>query len=150
MSNYTEEQRHVSVIYIKAAAEQVWEGLTNPEFTRRYFHATDIDSDWCVNSKVTYYNQDKSVAVEGRVLEVDKPNKLRISWHVHYNPEAKLEAPSQVCFLLEEVDDAIRLTVIHDQFPADSVVFPNIQSGWIAIISNLKTLLETESVMAIS
>jgi len=144
------EQKHVSVIYIKTTAEKLWIALTSAEFTRQYFHATDIESDWCVDSKVTYYNQDKSIAVEGRILEIDKPHKLRYTWHVHYNEAAKLEEPSEVTFLLEENEDATKLTVTHDQFPVDSVVYPQINEGWIAILCNLKTLIETDSVMSIS
>ena len=29
--------RHVFETYIKASAEQIWEGLTDPDFTRKYF-----------------------------------------------------------------------------------------------------------------
>ena len=142
--------QHVSVIYIKASLDSVWQALTSAEFTRQYFHSTDVKSDWTKDAKVTFYNQDQSIAVEGRVLEADKPNKLSYTWHVHYNPVAKTEAPSRVTYLLETVKDATRLTLIHDQFPAGSVVYPQISEGWIAILCNLKTLLETDSVMAIS
>ena len=38
--------KHVCTIYIKAEPAHIWEALTTPEFTRRYFHATDIQSDW--------------------------------------------------------------------------------------------------------
>ncbi|MBQ61556.1 MAG: hypothetical protein CMQ19_05710 [Gammaproteobacteria bacterium] len=30
------------------------------------------------------------------------------------------------------------------------MVYPQISNGWMAILSNLKTLLETDSVMAVS
>ena len=144
------EQKHVSVIYIKTQPEQVWEALTSAKFTRRYFHSTAIESDWTSGAKVTFYNPDKSIVVEGEILTADRPNKLSYTWHVHYNPAAKLEAPSRVCFLLEAVEDSTKLTVVHDNFPHNSVVAPVISEGWIAILCNMKTLLETDTVMAIS
>ena len=144
------KQEHVSVIYIKASPDSVWQALTSAEFTRQYFHSTDIRSDWTQDATVTFYNQDQSVAVEGKVLVVDKPNKLSYTWHVHYNPEAKAEEPSRVTYLLESVEDSTKLTLIHDHFPAESVVYQQINEGWIAILCNMKTLLETDSVMAIS
>lgn len=144
------ENGHVSVIYIKASREAVWQALTSAEFTRRYFHQTDIESDWSEGADVTYYNQDRTVAVVGKVLEVDEPAKLSFSWHVHYNPVAKQETPSRVTYLLETVEDATKLTVMHDHFPAGSVVLPQISEGWIAILCNLKTLLETGEVMGVS
>ena len=141
---------HVSVIYIKATRDKVWEALTSAEFTQQYFHHTQIRSDWEEGDSVTFYNQDQSIAVQGKVLIADKPDKLSYTWHVHYNPQAKLEEPSRVTYLLETVEDSTKLTLIHDQFPLQSVVYPQISEGWIAILCNLKTLLETESVMAIS
>ena len=144
------DQEHISVIYIKAEPERVWQALTSAEFTRQYFHSTEIESDWTTGAKVTFYNPDKSIAIEGKIQEADRPNKLSYTWHVHYNPQAKLETPSRVSYILEQVEDSTKLTVIHDSFPADSVVLPAISEGWIAILSNMKTLLETDTVMAIS
>ena len=142
--------KHVCTIYIKAEPERIWEALTTPEFTRQYFHATDIQSDWKPGSTVTYFNQDGSTAVAGKVLTANPPLELSISWQVHYNEVAKKETPSKVTFLLEPVEDATKLVMTHEDFPDNSVVFPEISNGWIAILSNLKTLLETDSVMAIS
>jgi uncharacterized protein YndB with AHSA1/START domain len=90
------------------------------------------------------------VAVEGEVLTANPPLELSITWHVHYNEVAKKEEASKVTFQLEQVEDATKLTVTHEDFPENSVVFPEISQGWIAILCNLKTLLETDSVMAIS
>ena len=44
--------KHVCAVYIKAEPEVIWEALTTPEFTRRYFHATEIKSDWKQGSVV--------------------------------------------------------------------------------------------------
>tara|TARA_R110002072_G_scaffold104099_3_gene228436 strand:- start:8694 stop:9128 length:435 start_codon:yes stop_codon:yes gene_type:complete len=142
--------KHVSVIFIHASLEQVWIGITSPEFTRQYFHNTDIESDWQAGSPVTFYNQDKSIAVAGEVIEARPSEFLRYSWHVRYNPAATQEKPSRVTFELETKNDATKLTVTHDEFPDNSVVYPQITEGWIAILCNLKTLLETNKVMAIS
>lgn len=142
--------KHVCTIYIKTTPERVWQALTNGEFTARYFHATRIDSTWEPGATVTYYNADDTIAVQGQVLEVNYPRLLSFTWHVHYNPEAFKERPSRVTFELEAVEDATKLTLIHDDFDEGSVVLPSITSGWIAILSNLKTLLETGDVMAVS
>ena len=141
---------HVNVIFIHASRETVWEGLTSAAFTERYFHATRIRSDWTPGAPVTYLNADDSTAVAGEVLEVDYPSLLSFTWHVHYNPVAKTEAPSRVTFRLERVEDATKVTLIHDRFPDGSVVYPQVREGWIAILCNLKTLLETGEVMAVS
>lgn len=142
--------KHVCTIYIKASPEDVWRGLTDGAFTKRYFHSTDVQSSWLEGADVTYFNKDRSIAVAGKVLQAERPNLLSFTWHVHYNAMAFAETPSRVTFELKEVGDATRLVMIHDKFPAGSVVFPQISEGWIAILSNLKTLLETGDVMAVS
>ena len=142
--------KHVCTIYIKASPETVWSGLTDPEFTSQYFHSTRIESTWETGSEVTYYNQDGSTAVAGKVLKADHPTLLSFTWHVHYNPIALKEEPSRVTFQLEEVEGSTKLVLVHDEFEDDSVVLPQISEGWIAILSNLKTLLETGDVMAVS
>ena len=35
---------HVYQTYIRASAEQVWAAITDPEFTKRYFHRTAFES----------------------------------------------------------------------------------------------------------
>lgn len=141
---------HVCVIYIKAGPADVWRGLTNPEFTRQYFHSTAVESSWREGEPVTFRNADSSVAVRGEVLAADPPNRLSFTWHVHYNADAQKEPPSRVTYELETVADATKLTVTHDRFVPGSVVYPAISAGWIAILCNLKTLLETGDVMAVS
>jgi uncharacterized protein YndB with AHSA1/START domain len=142
--------KHICTVYIKAEPEVIWEALTTPEFTRKYFHATDIQSDWKQGSAVTFFNQDGSVAIKGKVLKSNPPLELSITWHVYYNEIARKEEPSKVTFKLEQIVDATKLILTHENFPENSVVFPIISQGWIAILCNLKTLIETDSVMAIS
>ena len=142
--------RHICTIYIKAVPADVWQALTTSEFTSQYFHQTNIESTWEAGADVTYYNQDGSVAVVGKILRAEYPRLLSYTWHVHYNEAAKQESPSQVTFTLEEVSGCTKLTLVHDHFPEGSVVFPQISEGWIAILSNLKTLLETGDLMAVS
>lgn len=129
---------------IRAPKERVWEALTSPEFTSQYFHATHIDSTWEPGAPVYYRNASGgNIAVDGEVLEIDPPHRLVISWHVRYNEEAIKETPSRVSFTLTESAGQTRLKVVHDEFPADTVLFEGISDGWPWILSSLKSLLET-------
>lgn len=130
--------------YIRASAENIWEALTNPEFTARYFHATRVESTWKKGDPVVYrYASGDAVAVDGEVLDVEPPNKLVISWHVLYDDDAMKESPSRVSFHIESLDGQCRLRIVHDRFPEESVVYDGIRSGWPWIVSGLKSLLET-------
>lgn len=134
---------HVFVIYIRASAERLWDAITTPEFTRRYFHATAIESDWKVGSPVTYKLPDGTLAAEGKVLACDKPRRLSISWAFRYAPEVAGDPPSRVTFEIEPVGDSCKLTVIHDDFATETATYKAVGGGWPGILSSLKSLLET-------
>ena len=95
-----------------------------------------------------YLNDDGGVAVEGEVLEVDRPNRLVYSWHVLYNPQAAEETPSRVTWEIEPSGEATKLTMVQDSFPEGSVVYPEISEGWAGIISSMKSLIETSEPLA--
>jgi uncharacterized protein YndB with AHSA1/START domain len=133
---------YVYVTAIAAPKEVVWKGLTTAEFTRQYWHGTDIDSDFREGSPVRF-RKDGEVACEGQVLVADAPNKLAYTWHFPRNPETATEAPSRVTFLLEAISQGTRLTVIHDQFEPGSKTYEMVRNGWPLVIAGLKTLLES-------
>jgi uncharacterized protein YndB with AHSA1/START domain len=89
--------------------------------------------------------------VDGEVLEVDPPRKLVQTWHALW-PELVDEAPTRVTWEIEdEVEGISRLTVTHELEGAPkhaeqvASATPLIQGGggWVWILSDLKTLLET-------
>ena len=96
---------------------------------------------------------------EQRILEADPPRRLSYMWS-KMTPEwsrrsdpdfvAKMEKEprSKVTFELDPVGDAVKLTVIHDDLEQGSLTLENISGGWPQVLSNLKTLLETGSVLA--
>ena len=112
---------HVYETFIRAPAEKIWEGLTTAAFPRRYWHATEVESDWTVGSRVLFRNAgDRNEVVDGEVLAVDKPRLLSYTWHVLYDPEMRAERPSRVTFEIEEMGEACRLRVTHDDFEPGS------------------------------
>ena len=46
MTTMTEETTQVYSVFIRATPEQVWDGITKPEFTARYFYGSVIDSTY--------------------------------------------------------------------------------------------------------
>ena len=138
----TEKPEFIYETYIRAGADKVWEALTNPEFTRQYFHATAIESTWQAGAAIRYVSAN-GTAVEGEILEIVPGTKLSISWHVFYDEEAMKELPSRVTFTVEALAEQTKLRIVHDDFPESTVVFHNISQGWPWIIASLKSLLET-------
>ena len=139
----SEPQKYLYVVHIGAPAERVWQALTEGSFTRRYFHCTEIKSSWVPGTEVLSLMPDGSVAARGRVLEVVRPRRLMFTWSPQYSPELAAEKPSRVTFELEEASGVTRLSLTHDDFQPDSKVYLHVVGGWSAILSSLKTLLET-------
>jgi uncharacterized protein YndB with AHSA1/START domain len=57
------------------------------------------------------------------------------------------EPLSKVTFDLEPFGETVKLTVVHDDFVADSEMLKGTRNGWPTILANLKTLLETGETM---
>jgi uncharacterized protein YndB with AHSA1/START domain len=136
------------ISYIETTAEALWDALTSSEFTTRYWWDTSVISDWKVGSPVALVIRGLTTDV-GEVLEADRPKRLAYTFHHILNERAMRERPSRVTFVLEPRDNIVKLTVTHEGFADDSVVFDGISKGWPAILSSLKSLLETGKPLAI-
>ena len=134
---------YVYVVAIAKPPEEVWKGLTSPEFTRQYWHKTDVSSDFKVGSRIEFLTEDGHIGCEGEILSIDYPAELSFTWQFPRNPDTARELPSRVTFRLEPITTGTRLTVIHDQFPENSKMYELIEPGWPLVICGLKTLLES-------
>jgi uncharacterized protein YndB with AHSA1/START domain/DNA-binding transcriptional ArsR family regulator len=156
--------RFVYTTYINTTPERLWQALTEPSFTRRYWGGAALESDWQVGSPVKWQNAPgEEIKDLGQVVLAAEPyRRLSYSWH-RFQPEhaeyfgwtdeefAELvkEKRSRVTFEIESYGAAVRLTVTHDDFDPDSQMYKAISGqlegsgGWPELLSNLKTLLET-------
>ena len=146
----------VYTTYIRTTPERLWQGLTDPAFTQRYWQ-TELHTDWAKGSSITWNNHGVMITdPESVVLESDPYHRLSYTWHT-MTPElaekfgwdqefqAKLagERRSKVTFDIEPAVQGVKLTVIHDGFEPGSTVAQMVSVGWPDVISSLKTLLET-------
>lgn len=135
--------RFLYVIYIRATAEQVWEALTRPEFTRRYWVETWPDSTWERGGAWKLMLPDGRVGDSGEIVEIDRPRKLVVTWRNEFMPDVRAEGYSRCTFELEATGDTTKLTVIHESDVTNSKLIDGVSGGWPAILSSLKSLLET-------
>jgi uncharacterized protein YndB with AHSA1/START domain len=133
-------------VFIKATPEQIWEAITTPEFTGRYFHGSLVDSSFELGAPYRGWSPDRTqLWVEGEIVECDPPRKLVHTWRALYNEECAAEEPSRVTWEIEPQDGGIsKLTTTHDQLEgAPNTAASVAGSGWMMVLSGLKTLLET-------
>ena len=128
----------VYVIYIQSTPEKIWQALIDPEMTKDFWGRHQNRSDWKPGSEWRHQNYDDAsdVAVAGTVIESDPPRRLVLTWA---NPgDADI---SRVTFDIDEFMGSARLTVTHSEL--SEAMLRNISAGWPAVLSSLKSLLET-------
>jgi uncharacterized protein YndB with AHSA1/START domain/DNA-binding transcriptional ArsR family regulator len=131
----------VYVTYIQSTPEKVWQALTDAELSGRYWGHSNV-SDWQVGSDWVHERIDGSgiADVVGKVVERDAPRRLVTTWA---KPgEERTSGPSQVTFDIEHHGDLVRLTVTHENL-ASEAEHTAVAGGWAAVLSNLKSFLET-------
>ncbi len=122
MTTMTEMQTtQVYQLFIKATPEAIWEAITKPEFTAKYFHGSLVESTFVPGEPYHGYSPDRSqLWVDGEVLESDPPRKLQHTWRSLYDE------------------------VVHDQLDQSPKTAASVSgAGWMIVLSGLKTLLET-------
>jgi uncharacterized protein YndB with AHSA1/START domain len=129
-------------VFIKASPDRVWEAITTPSFTARYFHGARIE---LVDGKYQSHGPDGSLWGDEPVYECSPPRRLVHGWRSLYDPELAVEPPSRVTWEIEEADAGVcKLTVTHDNLDHSPRTAASISgAGWMHVLSGLKTLLET-------
>jgi DNA-binding transcriptional ArsR family regulator/uncharacterized protein YndB with AHSA1/START domain len=147
----------VYVSYIKTTPERLWQALTEPAFTERYWGMV-FHSDWRTGSRYVLNQFGLTIADDDQVvLEAEPYRRLSYTWHtvtpewggaLGLGDEARerlaAEPRSKVTFDIEPLDDEqVKLTVVHDGLAPAGLMGSLISRGWPRVLSNLKTLLET-------
>ena len=139
----------VYVTYIETTPENLWEALTDSEFTKRYWFGTEVRSDWKVGSPLCAGDERhrpptpaKSSKPTGRggcptpsstSSWMRLRNEPAVEGRLHPRAHGKL----------------VKLTLTHEGFAEGSKLLDGISRGWPAIISSLKSLLESGKALAI-
>ena len=148
MTTATEVQTtQVYNIVIKATPEALWEAITKPEFTERYFHGARIT---VAPDHYSSLGPDGDVWGDEAVYEYDPPRKLVHGWRSRYSPELADEDESRVTWEIEPQDNGTcLLTVVHDRLEGAPKTAASVAGvGWMTVLSGLKTLLETGKPLA--
>src|SRR5215510_5864335 len=87
-----EKPSFVYTTYIRTTPERLWQALTDPAFTRRYWGGVEFETDWKTGSTMTLRNQEKDLEIvdpEQVVLEADPFRRLAYTWHSYTDDWAR-------------------------------------------------------------
>jgi uncharacterized protein YndB with AHSA1/START domain len=134
----------VYTIYIASTPERVWEALTSAELSRQYFFGNSVEVEQRVGGAYVVRTPDGALHISGEVVECDPPKKLSFTFNVTWPELIEKLGPTLVTYEIAPAGDAVRLTMseAHDRPLSDDILSGGRQ-GWPAILSSLKSLLET-------
>ncbi|HZH42300.1 MAG TPA: SRPBCC family protein [Gemmatimonadales bacterium] len=137
----------VYVTYIRTTPEKLWTALTDPEFQKQYWFGVHCESEWTAGSPWKMLYADGKVTDAGEIVESNPPRRLVIRWRHMDKPELKAEGDSLCTMELEPSGKAVKLTITHSIERDNSKLIVGVSGGWPKIMANLKSLLETGSVI---
>jgi len=134
-------------VFIKAAPEAIWEAITSPEWSERYFYGARIT---VTPDEYRSLGPDGSDWGSSRTIEFDPPKRLVHGWRSLYDPELAAEPESRVTWEISPGEDGVcLLTVTHDRLESAPATARSVAgTGWMRVLSGLKTVLETGEPMS--
>lgn len=170
MTTSTATTTQVYRVYIKATADQIWQALTDPEWTNRYGYTGYANFDLQPGGSYQVVPNDEfkaqaeafsgmplDLVVDGEVIEADPPRRLVHTWRLLMAPEIAAEGFTRITYDIEEVSVGCSLTLTHEleNAPMTALMVAGAEvdpasggGGWPWVLSDLKSLLETGTTLA--
>jgi uncharacterized protein YndB with AHSA1/START domain len=135
-------------ITIKAPASKVWDALTNPEKTKKYFFNAKVFSDWKVGSSIIFKGRIfliKKFEMKGEILAIE-PNKL-LKYKLRNESDKNLSGFSTVTDTLTFQNGETTVSITDDVGQGEGAEkrFKRSEKGWDKILNGLKKTVEQEN-----
>jgi uncharacterized protein YndB with AHSA1/START domain len=138
-----DKSKFIYAIYIRTTPAKLWQALTEPEFTRQYWFETWQDCEWKPGATWRLMVPGGKVADSGKVLEIDPPRRLVLTWRHELDPALTAEGYSRMTYEIEQQGDSVKLTVHHEIDKPHARFIDSVSDGWPRVLTSLKSLLET-------
>lgn len=141
MSETKYAEKQVYKVLIKAPIATVWSELVDSTSPRPFFWNGTWDTPEFANGNPyrVASNNGKTIAVIGRILEMDPPHRLVTSFRLTALPDP----PSQVTYTLKETDGGTEFCLISERVLAGSKSEKSMAGGSRFIVENFKAYVET-------
>jgi uncharacterized protein YndB with AHSA1/START domain len=140
----------VYTIYIASTPGKVWQALISAEFSRQYFFGNSVEIDLKVGGAFIVRTPDGALHISGEVIECEPEKKLTVTFNVNWPALIEKLGQTLVTYEIEQAGEAVRLTLTeaHERKLSDDILSGGRQ-GWPAILSSLKSVLETGKPLAV-
>ena len=135
------------VTYIRTTPEALWSALTDVDVMKQYWFGVQCESRWTPGSSWKLSYPDGRTTDAGEIAEATPPRRLVIRWRHQDRPELSAEGDSRCTMELEPSGPAVRLSLTHTIDRDPSAFIAAVSTAWPMVMSNLKSLLETGSVV---
>jgi uncharacterized protein YndB with AHSA1/START domain len=161
MTAKTKTETFVYATYIRTTPEKLWEALTNGDFSEKYWMGSRIEVEQKVGGRIRIVppkGMEHKGDAAGDVLACERNKKLTYTWNMKDAPEkaAKRDGLSRVTYEITPMGALVKLRLIHENLLLEDIVtdpanpFAGINNGWPAVLSSLKSLLETGEAIPLS
>lgn len=134
-------------VILNFPAFTVWEALTNPELTKKYFFNCEVVSTWKKGGLITFQEvSDEKIVehVKGTIKRIKPGKYLSYTFYSRASgPENIPSKPMKVIYKLsEDKDGNTKLFISEGDFGRDITRFNENSEGWENVLNGLKALLE--------
>ena len=135
-------------IRIKATPEKVWNALTNPEKTKKYFFKSEVTSDWKMGSKITFKGRMFFIIpfkMEGEITKIESGRLLQYTLKNGKDGDDS-SGISKVTDELTYVNGETVVNIKDDVGEGKDAAkrYSRSQKGWDKILAGLKKVVEDE------
>jgi uncharacterized protein YndB with AHSA1/START domain len=148
-----EKPTFVYATYIRTSPEKLWEALTSGDFSEKYWFGFRVEIELKAGGSIRILppkGMEQHGDHAGKVLVCEPGRKLVYTWNPKDKPHVaqKRDSLSRVTYEIKPMGPLVRLRLIHENLlpediESDPNTFRGINNGWPAVISSLKSLLET-------
>jgi len=141
------EERSSRVAYrieIDAPPAEVWLAITDPAWTRRFFHDTAVHTNWAVGAPISYDLPDGVPAIAGTIVEYAAPQRFVMTARFLFDPVAAGERESLLSWeVTPRAPGGALLTLVHEKIPPRTLSI--VRRGWPGILADLHRTLRPGS-----
>lgn len=155
-----QQSQFVYATFIRTTPEKLWAALTNGDFSEKYWFGFRLEVELRAGGKVRILppkGMEHLGDHAGEVLVCEPYRRLVYTWNPKDRPElaSRRNGLSRVTYELTPMGRIVKFRLLHENLLPEDIeknpdTFRGVNNGWPAVISSLKTLLETGDPIAFS